>query len=110
MSKGTSSGTVAVVSEAGSHDPTMIGLSSCPVAVIAFRLPSAQALRATQELHANIAAEHRAMHDVTAFWHATVTPHQTLRGELAAWPHGMSPLRMIQYMGVSADHNVEHQR
>ncbi len=62
-----------------------------------------QALRATQELHANIAAEHRAMHDVTAVWHAIVTPHQTLRGELAAWPHGMSPLRMIQFMGGSAN-------
>ena len=48
------------------------------------------------------------MHDVTAVWHAIVTPHQTLRGELAAWPHGMSPLRMIQFMGGSADPNLHH--
>ena len=60
-----------------------------------------QALRATQELHANIAAEHRAMHEFYATWHAIVTPHQDIRGELAAWPYGVSELRLIRVLGAA---------
>ena len=61
---------------------------------------SLQALRAMQELHANVAAEHRAMHEFEAAWHATITPHQDVRAELAAWPHGVFPLRMTRYLGA----------
>ena len=59
-----------------------------------------QALRATQELHANITREHGAMHELETTWYATVTPHQDLRGELAAWPHGIYLLRLIGFLGA----------
>ena len=57
-------------------------------------------MRATQDLRANIAAEHRAMHEFYATWHAIVTPHQDIRGELAAWPYGVSELRLIKMLGA----------
>ena len=60
----------------------------------------AQALRAMQELYANVAAEHRAMHEFDEAWHATITPHQEVRAELAAWPHGVFPLRMMRSLGA----------
>ena len=61
-----------------------------------------QALRATRELHANIAAEHRAMHDFYATWHAILSPHQEMRAELAAWPNGVFPFRLIRFLGAPA--------
>ena len=63
-------------------------------------LMGTQAMRAIQELHANIAAEHRAVHDFDAVWHATITPHQEIRAHLAAWPHGIFPLRMLRSLGT----------
>ena len=53
-----------------------------------------------QELHANVTAEHRAMHEFDEAWHATITPHQEVRAELAAWPHGVFPLRMMRSLGA----------
>ena len=53
-----------------------------------------------QELHANVAAEHTAMHEFEAAWHATITPHQDVRAELAAWPHGVFPLRVTRSLGA----------
>ena len=40
------------------------------------------------------------MHEFFAAWHAVVTPHQDVRGELAAWPYGVSELRLIRFLGV----------
>jgi len=40
------------------------------------------------------------MHEFYATWHAIVTPHQDIRGELAAWPYGVSELRLIRMLGA----------
>ena len=39
------------------------------------------------------------MHEFYATWHTIVTPHQDIRGELAAWPYGVSELRLIRVLG-----------
>lgn len=41
------------------------------------------------------------MHEFNHVWHGIVTPHQELRGELAAWPYGMSTLRLIRFLGAT---------
>ena len=59
-----------------------------------------QALRASQELNANIISEQRLMHEFHSTWHATITPHQIVRGELAAWPHGIYTMQLIRSLGA----------
>ena len=63
-------------------------------------LQHAQALQASQQLRANIVAEHRAMRELQDAWHAIITPHQGLRGDLAAWPHGIFLMRLIRSLGA----------
>ena len=45
--------------------------------------PALQAMRALKELHDNLTAERRLLLEMHHVWHATVTPHQLARGELA---------------------------
>ena len=59
-----------------------------------------QALKALKGLHDSITAERRMIQEMHHVWHTVITPHQVVRGELAAWPHGTYPLRMIKFLGV----------
>jgi len=82
--------------------PLGVTVGLTPIIPIPGPIPlRAQALRAARDLQANVAAEHRAIHDFADAWYAIVTPHQDLRGELAAWPYSTSMLRLIQYLGAS---------
>jgi mannose/fructose/N-acetylgalactosamine-specific phosphotransferase system component IIC len=60
----------------------------------------AQAMHAVQELQRNIAAEAAAISHVGNVFCAVVTPHQSLRGDLAAWPHNFHLLRLLHYLGA----------
>ncbi len=42
------------------------------------------------------------MHDFYATWHAILSPHQEIRAELAAWPYGVFPFRLIRFLGARA--------
>ena len=61
-----------------------------------------QALQALKRLHENIGAERRVLLELQRAWFAIITPHQLMRGELAAWPGSVYPMRMIKYLGALA--------
>ena len=60
----------------------------------------AQAMHAVQELQRNVAAEALAISHVGTVFYAVVTPHQSLRGDLAAWPHNFRLLPLMRYLGA----------
>ncbi len=62
-----------------------------------------QALQALKRLHDNISTERRALLELQRAWFAIIQPHQLIRGELAAWPGSVYPMRMIKYLGASHD-------
>ena len=59
-----------------------------------------QALQALKRLHDNISTERRALLELQRAWFAIIQPHQLIRGELAAWPGSVYPMRMIKYLGA----------
>jgi len=61
-----------------------------------------QALQALKRLHENISTERRALLELQRAWFAVIQPHQLIRGELAAWPGSVYPMRMIKYLGAFA--------
>ena len=42
------------------------------------------------------------MHDFYTTWHSILSPHQEMRAELAAWPYGVFPFRLIRFLGARA--------
>ena len=55
-------------------------------------------MHAVQELQRNIAAEASAISDLGNLYCAVVTPHQSVLGDVAAWPHHVYLLRLMRYL------------
>ena len=57
-------------------------------------------MHAVQELQRNIGTEATAISDVGNVFCAVVTPHQSVCGDVAAWPHNVYLLRLMRYLGA----------
>ena len=60
----------------------------------------AQAMQAAKELQRNLAADSAGVAYISRMWCATVSAHQMVCGDLAAWPRCFYVSRLIAYLGT----------
>ena len=60
----------------------------------------AQGIEAGKQLQRIMAEEAAAITEISQLYGAVITPHQTICGELAAWPQVVSLSRLVRYLGA----------
>ena len=65
-----------------------------------------QASQAASTLQRNVADESAAIVGFLDVYHATLTPHQAIRGKLAAWPDLIQPFCLMQHLGATTRSNI----
>ena len=62
--------------------------------------PNPQAMEAVRQLQRNMAAEAAIITAVSQSYGAVLTPHQSVCGDLAAWPQVVYMSRLVKHLGA----------